>query len=95
MLRISRIARGPATSNIFAAPHSGRWFNPPTMWAMSDVVAVFIGPFSFPFLFCYTFYLQVSEGNFSHYQDKNYFHAMPYTKEFMSEYQRLERWRWY
>lgn len=33
--------------------------------------------------------------NFSHYQQKNYYHTQPYTKEFIHKYHRLERWRFY
>lgn len=32
---------------------------------------------------------------FSHYQEQHYYPGQVYTKEFIHEYKRLERWRFY
>lgn len=95
MLRNSSILRGAATSNIFAPPHSGRWFNPPHQWVWSDFgVPLFIFGFS-PMALAISLYVSAYGIHYSHYQDKNYYESQPYTKEFIHKYNRLERWRWY
>lgn len=95
MLRRSSCLRGHATSNLFAPPFSGRWFNPPHQWTMSDtfVPAFFLG-FS-PMGILVYLYQAGYMPHFSHYQDKNYYPSQVYTKEFIRKYKRLERWRWY
>lgn len=95
MLRRTLLTRGHATSNLFAPPHSGRWFNPPHQWTMSDtfVPAFFLG-FS-PMAICVYLYYAAYMPHFSHFQDQHYYPAQVYTKEFIHEYKRLERWRWY
>ncbi|CAJ1009128.1 hypothetical protein Q4I28_004442 [Leishmania naiffi] len=95
MLRRTCVSRGHATSNLFAPPHSGRWFNPPHQWTMSDtfVPAFFLG-FS-PMAICVYLYHAAYMPQYSHYQEKNYYLAQVYTKEFIHKYNRLERWRWY
>jgi hypothetical protein len=94
-MRITRVLRGAATSNLFTVPNTGRWFNPPHKWTCSDLVVfmwLFTGPPMAMFCWLYTLWYQAG---FSHYQDKNYYPALPYTKEFIHKYKRLERWRWY
>lgn len=95
MLRRSSCLRGHATSNLFAPPFSGRWFNPPHQWTMSDtfVPAFFLG-FS-PMGILVYLYQAGYMPHFSHFQDKNYYPSQVYTKEFIRKYKRLERWRWY
>lgn len=95
MLHRTLIARGHATSNLFAPPFSGRWFNPPHQWTMSDTFMpfFFIG-FSPMALLVYLYHVGYMP-QYSHYQEQNYYPAQPYTKEFIHTYKRLERWRWY
>jgi hypothetical protein len=95
LFRRTGLLRGAATSNMFAPPNSGRWINPPHLWTMSDCLVpvwVMIGPPMWFFLVGYTMYFGP---HFSHYQDKNYYPALPYTKEFIHKYKRMERWRHY
>eukprot|EP00796_Vickermania_ingenoplastis_P003791 gene3791-2681_t len=95
MLRRSLALRGHATSNLFAPPFSGRWFNPPHQWTMSDtfVPAFFLG-FSPMGILVYLYHAGYMP-HFSHFQDQHYYPAQVYTKEFISQYNRLERWRCY
>ena len=89
------IRRGAATSNLFAPPESGRWINPPHMWAIQDCFFpffIFIGP---PMFTASCLYFMYYGPHFSHYQDKNYYPAQVYTKEFIHKYKRMERWRHY
>lgn len=95
MLRRTLVTRGHATSNLFAPPFSGRWFNPPHQWTMSDTfVPLFMLCFS-PMAIAVYLYHAGYMPHFSHFQEQHYFPAQPYTKEFIQEYRRLERWRWY
>src|SRR3989338_10370558 len=94
-LRYTPRRLGGTTSNLLAPPESGRWFNPPHVWTACDVLFPFffmIGDPAFMNLVIYgCWYLPM----FSHYQDKNYYQKLPYTKEFIKKYNRLERWRHY
>ncbi len=76
-----------------AHPATGRWFNPPSQWFAHDLTICFgiatIGSFFiiFPYI--------VTQSSFSPYISKNYYPRMPYTKEFIEKYDRLNRWRHY
>jgi hypothetical protein len=86
---------GAATSNFYAPPNSGRWVNPPHQWTMADCVfPLFLigGP---PVQIGIYVYHSWFDSSFSHYTDKNYYPAWPYSKEFIHKYKRMERWRWY
>ena len=95
MLRISTIRRGAATSNMFAPPFSGRWFNPPHQWTFSDCHLPIFFLFASPSMLAVFLYNSAYAPHYSHFQDKNYYYAWPYTKEFIHKYTRLERWRHY
>ena len=95
IMRTSLVLRGAATSNLFAPPNTGRWFNPPYKWAANDLAFCLfftIGPPIWVGLWLYWAYYKPA---FSHFVDKNYYPLLPYTKEFIHKYDRLERWRHY
>jgi hypothetical protein len=95
MFRRSLVTRGAATSNIFAPPHTGRWFNPPHQWTFTDFCGPLFLTLGAPMWLGVFFYLLAYGAQYSHFQDKNYYDALPYTKEFIHQYKRLERWRHY
>lgn len=95
LFRRTTIWRGPATSNLFAPPFSGRWFNPPHQWAWTDMTIPFLTLFGGPMWIALDFYYMAYVPHYSHYQQKNYYPTQPYTKEFIQKYKRLERWRFY
>ena len=94
-VRPSRVLHGPATSNMFAAPHSGRWFNPPHQWAFTDFCIPFTMILGAPMWIAFYIYNTAFTPHFSHYQQKNYYPTQMYSKEFIHKYKRLERWRHY
>eukprot|EP00331_Platyophrya_macrostoma_P027660 CAMPEP_0176445584 /NCGR_PEP_ID=MMETSP0127-20121128/23798_1 /TAXON_ID=938130 /ORGANISM="Platyophrya macrostoma, Strain WH" /LENGTH=93 /DNA_ID=CAMNT_0017831417 /DNA_START=83 /DNA_END=360 /DNA_ORIENTATION=- len=91
LFRQTLIRRGAATSNLFAPSHTGRWFNPPHQWTWSDFGVPFFMLFLSPAAICVFFYNSAYGAQYSHYQEKNYYDALPYTKEFIHKYNRLER----
>lgn len=95
MLRRTLISRGHATSNIFAPPFSGRWFNPPHQWTITDTFLPFFFVASAPMAVAIYIYNALYMPHYSHYQEQHYYNSQVYTKEFIHKYKRLERWRWY
>lgn len=94
MFRQSHIRRGVATSNLFAPSQSGRWFNPPHLWTVTDLLVPSFF-FTAPLWIGIWYYLTICAPMYSHYQEKNYYPSLPYTKEFIHKYKRTQRWRHY
>lgn len=96
MLRSSARRFGGVTSNMLAPPQSGRFFNPMTVWTACDILFPLFFTIGLPGVATVVLYGMWTQPTYSHFQDKNYYHKMPYyTKEFIAEYNRLERWRHY
>jgi hypothetical protein len=93
--RASTLLRGGATSNMIAPPGAKRWFNPPHVWTVQDAHYVLWTLCACPPIMVIHMYYAAKGHYMSHYQDKNYYPMLPYSKEFIHKYKRMERWRHY
>lgn len=89
------VRRGAQSQFMIAAPHSGKWFNPPYMWSVTDYVYPCYCIFGPPTVVGSILWKTYWGPNFSHYVETNYYPMLPYTKEFIHKYKRMERWRHY